>query len=90
MAPSKSEPQRLLYVDNLPEKASFEVPENGTLILNIAAFRAYNNTQIDIQVAPGASFQGAFADFSSSKATFSLNVHLLGADSRCAIGTSPR
>lgn len=83
MAPSKSEPQRLLYVDNLPEKASFEVPENGTLILNIAAFRAYNNTQIDVQVAPGASFQGAFADFSSSKATFSLNVHLLGADSRC-------
>jgi Fe-S cluster assembly protein SufD len=83
MAPSNNESQRLLYVDNLPEKLVLEVPENGSLILNIAAFRPYNNTEIDVKVAPGGSFHGAFADFSSSKAVFSLNVHLLGSGSNC-------
>lgn len=74
---------RFLYVDELPEKASFEVPENSVVILNIAAFRPLKNTEIDVKVASNGSFCGAFADFSSSKYTFILNVHLLGIGSSC-------
>lgn len=80
---TSTEPCTQLYVDNLPEKVTFSVPEGSSLKLNIAAFSALNNTQIDVEVAANGSFEGAFADFSPSSFKFILNVRLLGAGSRC-------
>jgi Fe-S cluster assembly protein SufD len=82
--PQRSElNQEVLYEDNLPVSLSFEVPEKGSLKLKIAAFRPLNDTVINVNVGENGKFEGAFADFSSSKYHFILNVYLKGRGASC-------
>ncbi|MFA6619770.1 MAG: SufD family Fe-S cluster assembly protein [Bacilli bacterium] len=73
----------LTYVDEIPASLSLKVPAKTSLKLCLAAFRPLQNTRIDIEVGEGGTFEGAFADFSSSQYTFTLNVYLEGSHSSC-------
>jgi hypothetical protein len=82
--------QNITYVDEeILETLSYHVPAGGSLHLSLASFTNLKNTTITVEVEEGGHFEGAFADFSRSKYTFTLNVHLKGKASR-AIGTSLR
>jgi Fe-S cluster assembly protein SufD len=75
--------QNLLWVDEMPEKASLNVPAGGSLKLAIAAFASLKDTTIDVHVAENGSFEGAFADSSPSQYHFVLNVYLEGKGAQC-------
>jgi Fe-S cluster assembly protein SufD len=62
---------------------SYHVPQGGSLQLSLASFTALQNTRIEVEVEEGGRFEGAFADFSRSKYTFTLNVHLKGKGAQC-------
>jgi Fe-S cluster assembly protein SufD len=73
----------LTYVDDIPASLSLKVPEKGSLKLCLAAFKPLQNTTINVEVGEEGVFEGAFADFSPSQYTFTLNVHLKGSRSSC-------
>jgi Fe-S cluster assembly protein SufD len=72
-----------LFVDDLPPAFSFEVPEDGSMKLNIAFFKIQGDCSINIKVGNHASFDGCLADFSNGKSHFILNVDLQGVSSNC-------
>jgi Fe-S cluster assembly protein SufD len=73
----------LTYVDEIPASLSLKVAANTSLKLCLAAFKPLQNTKIDVEVDEGGTFEGAFADFSPSQYTFTLNVYLKGSHSSC-------
>jgi len=73
----------LTYVDEIPATLTLKVPTQTSLKLCLAAFKPLQNTKIDVEVAEGGAFEGAFADFSPSQYTFTLNVYLKGSRSSC-------
>ena len=73
----------LTYVDEIPASLSLKVAANTSLKLCLAAFKPLQNTKIDVEVDEGGTFEGAFADFSPSLYTFTLNVYLKGSHSSC-------
>lgn len=75
--------KEITYVDAIPEKASFLVPEEGSLKLLLASFGDLKDFEIDVSVNKNGMFQGAFADFSSFSGKVILNVRLLGEGASC-------
>jgi Fe-S cluster assembly protein SufD len=75
--------QEALYVDELPASLSFDVPENGSLHLAIAAFKEIKDTVIEVNVAKNGAFNGSIADFAPGHAKLILNVHLNGEGGQC-------
>jgi len=76
--------QNITLVDEeILETLSYHVPVGGSLHLSLASFTSLKNTTITVEVEEGGHFEGAFADFSRSKYTFTLNVHLKGKASQC-------
>lgn len=79
----ESQQQVTLVDEEIAPALSYHVPAGGSLHLSLASFTPLKDTRIDIVVEEGGSFEGAFADFSRSKYTFTLNVHLKGKGARC-------
>jgi Fe-S cluster assembly protein SufD len=84
MMPKNSDlSKEITYVDAIPEKASFLVPEEGSLKLLLASFGKLKDLEIEVSVKKNGTFQGAFADFSSFSGKVILNVRLLGEGASC-------
>lgn len=79
----KSENMELTLIDQQIKNLDLEVKEGETLDLNLASFTSFPGVLINVKVAEGASFNGAFADFSRGEGTFKINVSLLGPTSAC-------
>ena len=72
-----------LIDEEIAPTLSYQVPSGGSLHLSLASFTHLSDTKIEVVVEEGGLFEGAFADFSRSKYTFALNVHLKGKGARC-------
>ncbi len=75
--------KEITYVDTIPEKASFLVPEDGSLKLLLASFKAMSDIDIEVSVNKNGTFLGAFADFADFSGKVILNVRLLGEGASC-------
>jgi len=73
----------ITLIDEQIKNMELVVPNGESLVLNLAAFKGFPNTSISVKVQSNASFNGAFADFSSGSGKFIINVDLIGDGSRC-------
>lgn len=73
----------MTLVDEIPSDVFLKVKPNETLRLELASFSSMKDTTINVEVGAGASFVGAFADFSKGSYSFHLNVRLLGEGASC-------
>lgn len=83
MKESNDAVKKVTYLDDLPSRVALSVSKGASLFLNIASFKERGDVEINVDVASCASFQGAFADFSSSASRFTINVNLLGEGASC-------
>ena len=70
-------------VDDKSSSLKFDVPEGGSLSLDMASFKTFKNALIEVNVGRNGSFSGAFADFSKGSGKLALKVHLRGEGSSC-------
>ena len=67
-----------ILVDDKITSLQLDVKEGESASLKLAAFSAFPNVEISVNVHENAEFEGAFADFSKNGGTFHLQVNLLG------------
>ncbi len=66
------------FVDAEIKDLDLEVKEGETLAVRLASFHDFPNVKIHVKVQKDATFDGAFADFSSGKGRTEIVVDLVG------------
>lgn len=74
----------LTLIEQEIQDLNLVVEEGETLVLRLAAFDAFPNAKIHVQIKNRGVFDGAFADFSKGKGRMEVKVELLGENAKAS------